>query len=117
EPNPVAAGWSAEVCREITISNAFVSAERPAAARYGEHDRLAGQLARLCVIRCVVHEPIAALPRDDVENGALDVAVLGGRSHGLDLQLLNEVDTRLGQPSTTAGTREVGAIDQEQVLV
>ena len=87
------------------------------AARDGPRDRLAGQAGRLRVVRRVVQKAIAALPGDDVEDGALDVAELGGCSDGLDLDFLNEVDARLGARDAAARAREVRAVDEKQVLV
>ena len=54
---------------------------------------------------------------DDVEDGALHVAVLDRRARRLNLDLLNRVDARLGARHALARAREVRAVDQELVLV
>ena len=117
EPHPVAHDRPTEIGREVMISGALVSALRLAAALHGKHDRLAGQAGALPVVRRVVLKGVAPLLRDNVEHGALDVAEFGGRSHRLDLHFLNDVDAGFGNGAAAARTREVGAVQQERVLV
>ena len=73
--------------------------------------------AGLPIVRRVVQKPLASLPGDDVDHGALHVAELGGRADGLDLHFLNEVDARLGSRDAVARAREVRAVDEKLVLV
>ena len=93
EPYSVAAYRTAEISSEVTVLDALVSRQRLAAWKR-KADRLTGQARRLAVVRCVVRETIATLFCDDVENGALDIAVLSGRPHTLDLDFLNDVNAR-----------------------
>ena len=82
-----------------------------------ERDRLAGQAGRLPVVRRVIQKPLASLPGDDVDHGALHVAELGGRADRLDLHFLNEVDARLGSRDAVARAGEVRAVEEKLVLV
>ena len=74
------------------------------AGRNREQDRLRGQARGLRIVRRVVKQTIASLPGDDVENRALNIAVLGRHSYGLDLNFLNDVDARLGTRDACART-------------
>src|SRR5207245_4161754 len=94
EPEPVATHRTTEIGRDITVLHALVPGLRLAGRDRQQHG-LAGQARRLAVIRRVVLKAIASVPGDDIENRALKVAVLGGRSRGLDLHFLNEINTRL----------------------
>src|SRR5207249_1813648 len=98
EPQPIANNRTAEARREVAVPGALVPALpfRGLRSIQCEQYRLAGQAGRLPVIRRVVQKAVAALPGDDVDDGPLGVAVLGGSPHGLDLYFLNEVDARLG---------------------
>ena len=116
KPEPVANHGTAEIRREVTVTGALVPARR-LATRDREPDGLAGQAGRLPEVRRVVLKAIAPLFRQHVENGALDVAELGGHSHGLDLDFLNDVNARLGARNAGARAGEVGAVDEKQVLV
>jgi hypothetical protein len=69
------------------------------------------------MVRGVVEEPRAPLPGDDVDDGALCVPELGGRSDGLNLDFLYEIDARLGPRDAVAGAREVRAVEQKLILV
>ena len=117
EPRPVAHDRPTEIGREVTVSGALVAALRLGSALNGKHDRLAGQAGALPVVRRVVLKGVAPLPGDNVEHGALDVAEFGGRPHRLDLHFLNDVDAGLGDGAAAAWTSEIGAIQQERVLV
>jgi hypothetical protein len=115
KPEPIAGDRAAKVACGVAIPITFVPRLR--AAGDGQQDRLARERRRLRVIRRVVLEAIAPLSRDDIEDGALDVSILGRHSDRLDLDLLNHVNTRLGPSDAGARTREVGAVYKEQVLV
>ena len=71
----------------------------------------AGQRVVLEVDVGVAVERVAALARDDVEDGALDVAVLGRRAELQHLHFLDRVGVR---PRRRA---DVGAVDLVRVLV
>src|SRR5207245_2047054 len=116
KPEPVTNDRTAEIRREVTETGALVPAWR-LASRDGEQDRLAGQAGRLSEVRRVVLKAIASLSGQHVEHGALDVAELGGHSHGLDLDFLNDVNARLGARDTGARAGDVCAVDEKQVLV
>src|SRR5215218_4764547 len=116
EPESIATHGTTEVRREVAVPGPFVPALR-LAGRNREHNRLPGQPRRLPVVRRVVEKMIASLSGDDVENGTLNIAVLGRDSHGLDLNFLNDVDARLGTRDAGAGAGEIGAVDQKQVFV
>src|SRR4030095_16443250 len=116
EPNSIAAQRTAEIRREVTVLDALESAER-LAPRDREPNRLAGEARPLSIVRRVVQETIPPLPGDDVEHGALDVAVLSGCSDSLDLDFLNDVHARFGARYPAARTGEVRAVDEKQVLV
>ena len=117
EPRPVAYDRSTEIGGEVMVSGALVAALRLGPALHRKHDGLAGEAGALPVVRRVVLKGVAPLLRDNVEHGALDIAEFGGRSHSLDLDFLNDVDAGFGHGAAAAGTREVGAIQQERVLV
>src|SRR5262249_24939549 len=82
-----------------------------------EDDWLRRQALSLEVVRRIVGELVAALPGDDVENGALDVAVLGRHADGLHLNFLNDVDARLGARYACARACEIRAVDEKEVFV
>ena len=117
EPQPIANNRAADVRREVTVPVALVAALQSAGAGNRTSYRLAGQASRLPPVRGVIRKPLAPLPGDDVDHGALHAAELGGRAHGLDLHFLNEVDTRLGPRDAVARAGEVGAVDQKLVLI
>src|SRR6266516_604077 len=116
EPDAIATDGPAEVAREVPVPGARVPALRLAAGD-SDADRLRGQAGRLPIVRRVVQETVAPLSGHDVENAALDIAVLGGHADRLDLNFLNDVNARLGARHAGAWAREVGAVDQKQVLI
>src|SRR5215471_12642726 len=81
EPEPIAIHGTAEIRREVAVSNPLVAACWLASILDWKYRRLAGQRRRLPVVRRVVEETVAPLPGDNVDDGALDVAVLGRRTH------------------------------------
>src|SRR4029453_3242854 len=117
EPQPIAAGRSADIRREVAVFEARVPAGRLAAASDGAHDRLARQTSCLSIVRSIVQIPRARLPSDDIDHGALQVAEFGGRADRLDLDFLNEVDARLRAGDAAARAREVGPVDEELIVV
>jgi hypothetical protein len=68
----------------------------------------------LRVIRRVVQETIAALSRHNVEDCALDVAVLRRDANRLDLDFLDDVDTRLGARDARTRACEIRAVDRNR---
>src|SRR5258708_22304578 len=94
EPESIVLNGTAEICREVTVPDALISAGRLASKRDWKPHRLTGQDRRLSVVRRVVEETIAHLLGDDVDERTLDVAVLGRRSNSLDLHLLDELNPR-----------------------
>src|SRR6185503_325053 len=101
----------------VTVPVALVATLQSAAAGNRKSYRLAGQAGGLPEVGSVIQKSLAPLPGDDVDHGALHAAELGGRPHGLDLDFLNEVDTRLGARDAVARAGEVRAVDQKLVLV
>ena len=67
-------GRPAKAGREVTISRPLVGALARGRARHRQAHRLTGEARRLAEVRRLVMEHIAALPGDDVDNGALHVA-------------------------------------------
>ena len=116
EPQPIANRRTADVRREVTVPGTFVGAFLLAGAVWESHG-LAGQTGGLPIVRSVIQKPLASLPGDDVDDSALNVAVLGGRPDGLDLYFLNEVDARLGSRDAVARACEIRAVDEELILV
>src|SRR5687767_269648 len=102
EPHPIANSRAAKVRREVAVPRAFVPTLQSAGAGNRASDRLAGQAGWLPIVRRVVQEPLASLPGDHIDHGALDGAELGGRPHGLDLYFLNEVDAGFGSRDAVA---------------
>jgi len=102
EPRPIANNRTTKIRRQVTIAAALVSASRGATPAERTKNRLAGQGCRLRIVRRVIEQPRAALPRDNVDHGTLNVAEFGGRPGRLDLHFLNEIDTRLGSSDTVA---------------
>ena len=117
EPQTIAHDRAAEAGREIAVPLPLVPARPSAGVGDGPHDRLTRPRGRLPVVRRVELEEIAALFGDDVEDGALHVAVLDRRARRLNLDLLNRVDARLRARHALARAREVRAVDEELVLV
>ena len=60
---------------------------------------------------------IAAGLADDVDYGALDIAVLDRRPHRLNLQFLNEVDAWIGPRHAVAGRGDTRAVEQIVILI
>src|SRR5205823_278644 len=117
EPQPIANNRTAKRRREIAVPGALVPACLLAGASNEEPHRLAGQSGRLCIVRRVVQKPLASLPGDDVDHGALHVAELGRRANRLDVYFLNELDARLGSRYTRAWGGEVRAVDEKLILI
>jgi hypothetical protein len=116
EPQPIANRRTADVRREVTVPATFVAALALAGA-VGEAYRLAGQAGGLPIIRGVIQKALASLSGNDVDDGTLNVAVLGGRPDRLDLYFLNEVDAWLGSRDAVARAGEVRAVDEKLILV
>src|SRR5262245_35157802 len=76
KPDSITTHRTAEIRCEVTVFDAFVSTER-GTARHKKANRLTGQAGPLAVVRRVIQETIAPCFCDDVEHGALNVAVLG----------------------------------------
>src|SRR4029078_9547651 len=117
EPGTVAHERSAKMCCEVSISHAGVFGRRFAAASAGEFDRMAGQTVWLAVVREVRCEKVSALLGHNVEHAALDVAEFHARADRVDVNLLDDVDVWLWLWTSGARAREVGAIQQIQILV
>ena len=96
EPEPIAENRTAEAGREVTVSFALVAARGLRPVRDREDDRLRRQPGRLPVVRRLRLEPLAALLRDDVDHGALDVPELDRRADRLHVHFLDDVNARLG---------------------
>src|SRR5687768_3751764 len=107
----------ADIRRQIAIPGALVAALHTWPRWYGSHNRLAGERSTLRVVRQVRQKSITPLPGDDVDDCALNVAELGGRADRLDMDLLDEVDARLGPRDAIAGTGEVRPVEEKLVLV
>ena len=95
EPQMIAHDRAAEAGGEVAVPLPLVPARPSAGVGDGPHDRLTRPRGRLPVVRRVELEEIAALFGDDVEDGALHVAVLDRRARRLNLDLLNRVDAGL----------------------
>ena len=104
EPQSIANHRAAEAGREVTIPLALVAGLQVPCTG-DRSDRLARQRAVCAVVRRVRSKAVAAGFGDDVHDGALDIAVLDRRAHGLDLQFLNEVDARIGPRDAVAWAR------------
>src|SRR5262245_8198426 len=105
------------MCREVPISHARVLCHCLTAARAGELDRLAGEALRLAVVRDIRGKEVPALFGHNVEHTALDVAEFRRRPKRIDVYLLDDVNVRLRLWTSGARAREVGAVQQIQVLV
>jgi len=116
EPETLRAHGPAEVRRQVAVSRSTVST-LPSSGRHREDNRLARETGCLRMVRGVVQETLTSLPGDDVDDGALRVSELGGRSDGLDLNFLYEVDAWLGARDAVARAGEVRAVEEKLILV
>ena len=117
EPQPIANDRAAEAGREVAVLRALVAAVQLPRRVVREPHRLAGQRGGLPVVGRVVVKAVAAGFGDDVHDGALDVAVLDRRAHGLDLQLLDEVDAWIGSRDAVACRGDARAIEEKLILI
>ena len=79
--------------------------------------RLAGQACDLRVERSVEEKQVASRSGDEFDHGALDIAVLSGHPHGLDLHFLNEVDSGSARATPLVGAVTFSPVDEKLVLV
>src|SRR5262249_6017576 len=115
EPDSIAMQGTAKIRREVPVPVAFISGNATGVSER-KHNGLGGQSIRLPIVRRVVGETIAALFRDDVEDGSLDAAVLGGCTDTLNLDFLNGVHAGFGARYALAGAGEVCPVDEKHVL-
>src|SRR5262249_26124571 len=97
------------------VPDAFISSKAPGVSERKQNG-LGGQSICLAIVRRVVGETIATLFRDDVEDGSLDAAVLGGCTHALNLNFLNCIHAGFGARYALAGAGEVRPVDEKHVL-
>ena len=117
EPQSIADDRATEAGREVTIRRALVAAVQLPRTIVLEPHRLAGQRVGLPVVGRIVLKAVPARFGDDVDDGALDVAVLDRRAHGLDLQLLDEVDAWIGPRHAVACRGDARAVEEILILI
>ena len=117
KPQSFADDRATEAGREITIRRALVAAVKLPRRIVLEPHRLAGQRVGLPVVGRIVLKAVPARFGDDVDDGALNVAVLDRRTHGLDLQLLDEVDAWVGPRYAVACRGDARAIEEILILI
>src|SRR5262245_6315388 len=72
EPESIADCRTAQIARRVLVLHALITGLDRAAWRWNRHG-LSSQAGGLTEVRSVVGEPVAALPGDDVDDGALHV--------------------------------------------
>src|SRR6185503_13412447 len=117
EPGTIGYERTTKMSREVSVSHAGVRGLRFAASRARQFDRLAGQAGRLAVVRNVRRKKVSPLFGHHVEHTALDVAELRRRAKRIDVHFLNDVDVWLRLRTSGTWTREVGAVQQVEILV
>ena len=117
KPQPFADDRATEAGREVTIRRALVAAVQVPRSVVLEPHRLAGQRVGLPVVGRIVLKAVPARFGDDVDDGALDIAVLDRRPHGLDLQLLDEVNAWIGPRHAVACRSDARAIEEILILI
>jgi hypothetical protein len=117
EPQSFADDRATEAGREITILRALVAAVQMPRTIVLEPHRLAGQRVGLPVVGRIVLKAVPARLGDDVDDGALDIAVLDRGPHRLDLQLLDEVDAWVGPRHPIACRGDARAIEEILILI